>query len=206
MGTQIWPCREKGQRSTCNHHMIKLVELESPMLYTKIQPQNFPDGGCGSHLGFLIGKISYTFDLKSFCCYNVSNQNHPMVQEQTSKINFQDGSCADHFGFPVSTILVISTPTFLYLLVGLLLHDTGKFRLNLQSGLQEIENRFSRWLLWCLSWISNWYNFSYFRSKGHSLFCYSVSFNSNRPTVWEEKPYIGFQDGGYGGHFEFPMA
>ena len=107
--------------------MIKLVELESPMLYTKIQPQSFPDGGCGSHLGFLIGKISYTFDLKSFCCYNVSNQNHPMVQEQMSKINFQDGSCADILDFQSARILVISTSTSLYLLVGLLLHDTGKF-------------------------------------------------------------------------------
>ena len=39
--------------------------------------------------------------------------------------------------------------------------------------------------------------FSLFRSSC----CYSVCFNSNRPTFWGEKSKTGFQDGGYGGHF-----
>ena len=36
--------------------------------------------------------------------------------------------------------------------------------------------------------------------------CYSVSFNSNCPAVWDEKPKIGFQDGGYGSDFGFPIG
>ena len=31
-------------------------------------------------------------------------------------------------------------------------------------------------------------------------------FNSNLPTVWEETSKIGFQGGGYGGHFGFPIG
>ena len=34
----------------------------------------------------------------------------------------------------------------------------------------------------------------------------TVCFNSKRPTVWEEKSKIGFQDGGYGNHFGFPIC
>ena len=33
-----------------------------------------------------------------------------------------------------------------------------------------------------------------------------MCFNSNCPTVWVEKSKIGFQDGGYGGHFGFPIG
>ena len=55
---------------------------------------------------------------------------------------------------------------------------------------------------WQPAWISDWLYFSYFRSRG----CYSVSFNSNRPKVWEEKSKIVFQDGGYGGHFGLPIG
>ena len=44
----------------------------------------------------------------------------------------------------------------------------------------------------------------YFRSKGHPVA--TMCFNSNRPTVWEETSKIGFQDGGNGGHFGFPIG
>ena len=33
-----------------------------------------------------------------------------------------------------------------------------------------------------------------------------MCFNSNHPTVWVEKSKIGFQDGGYGVHFGFPIG
>ena len=67
----------------------------------------------------------------------------------------------------------------LYLLVGLLLHH--KFQLHSQSGLRgDVENRFS-----------NWQNFCYFRSRSHPVT--TVCFNSNRPTVWEEKSKTGFK-------------
>ena len=46
--------------------------------------------------------------------------------------------------------------------------------------------------------------YSYFRSRGHPVV--TVCFNSNRPTVFVEKSKIGFQDGGYGSHFEFPIS
>ena len=35
----------KGQRSTYGHYSNNLVDLESPMLYTKIQPQSFLGSG-----------------------------------------------------------------------------------------------------------------------------------------------------------------
>ena len=53
------------------------------------------------------------------------------------------------------------------------------------------------------SWISDRHSLSYFRSRNHSVA--TVCFNSNRPTIWVEKSKIGFQDGGYGGHFGFPI-
>ena len=75
----------------------------------------FQDGGCGGHLGFLIGKILYTFDLQFILllrAYNISfNLTRPMVQEQPSKIDFQDGGCGGYFGFLINTILAISIST-----------------------------------------------------------------------------------------------
>ena len=43
-----------------------------------------------------------------------------------------------------------------------------------------------------------------FGSRGHPVA--TVSFNSIRPKVWEEKSKIGFQDCGYGSHFGFPVG
>ena len=55
---------------------------------------------------------------------------------------------------------------------------------------------------WWPSWISNWQSLSYFQSRNLVA---TVSFNSDRPTLWE-KSKIGFQDCSYGGHFEFPIG
>ena len=38
------------------------------------------------------------------------------------------------------------------------------------------------------------------------ILLYSVSFNSKRQTVWEEKSKTGFQEGDYSGHFGFPIS
>ena len=41
MGTQIWPCRKKKVKSQPSVIIwTNLVDLESTMLYTKIQPQS----------------------------------------------------------------------------------------------------------------------------------------------------------------------
>ena len=48
------------------------------------------------------------------------------------------------------------------------------------------------------------YSYEYFQSTGNSVA--KVCFNSNRPTVWVEKLKTGFQAGGYGGHFGFPIG
>ena len=44
----------------------------------------------------------------------------------------------------------------------------------------------------------------FFLSRAHLVA--TMCFNSNRPTNWEEKSKIGFQDGGDGSHFEFPIG
>ena len=54
------------------------------------------------------------------------------------------------------------------------------------------------------SWISDWHSHSYFRFRGHSVA--TVCFKSNRPTIWEEKSKLGFQEGGLGSHFGFPIG
>ena len=43
-----------------------------------------------------------------------------------------------------------------------------KFRVNWHFGSkEEVKNRFSRWLPWRPSWISDWHDFSYFSSTSH---------------------------------------
>ena len=51
---------------------------------------------------------------------------------------------------------------------------------------------------------TRWHSLSYFRSRGHPAA--TVCFNSNRQMVWVEKSKIDLQDGGYGGHFWFPIG
>ena len=45
MGTQIWPCREKVKGQHTVTIWTNLVDLESSMLYTEIQPWNFLGSG-----------------------------------------------------------------------------------------------------------------------------------------------------------------
>ena len=44
-GTQIWPCHKKVKGNPSLVILTKVVDIESPMLYTKIQPQNFLSTG-----------------------------------------------------------------------------------------------------------------------------------------------------------------
>ena len=69
-----------------------------------------------------------------------------------------------------------------------------KFRVNWPFGSEEeAKNRFSRWLPWRPSWISDWHNFSYFSSSLESIGL----------SVQEKKLNIEFQDRGHGGHLGF---
>ena len=80
------------------------------------------------------------------------------VQQKKRKIDFQDDS---HLGFPIGMIIAIFD-----LQVTLMLPT--KFRVNWLLGLgEEVKNRFSRWLSWRPSWISDWHDFSYFLSTSH---------------------------------------
>ena len=71
-------------------------------------------------------------------------------------------------GITIGTILAI------FDLRVTLMHPT-KFRVNwpFSSG-EEAKNRFSRWLPWRPSWISDWHNFSYFWSTSHPNVSYDV--------------------------------
>ena len=60
------------------------------------------------------------------------------------------------------------------------------------------------WQLWWPSWISDRHSLSYFWCRGHPVA--TLCFNLNHPRVWVEKSKTGFQDGGYGGHFGFPIG
>ena len=78
------------------------------------------------------------------------------VQEKKRKIDFQDGCHGGHPGFSIGMILAI-----FYLQVTPML--PSKFGVNWHFGSgKEAKNRFSRWLPWRPSWISNQHDFSYF--------------------------------------------
>ena len=78
-----------------------------------------------------------------------------------------------------------------------------KFQVNwpFSSG-EEAKNRFSRWLPWRPSWISDWHNFSYFLIY-KSPQCLLRCLESIGLSVQEKKLNIDFQDGGHGGHLGF---
>ena len=59
MGMQIWPCRKK-----VNGPLTVLVDLESSMLYTKIQPQSFLHSGEEDFYVFLpyMGMVAILFN------------------------------------------------------------------------------------------------------------------------------------------------
>ena len=76
-----------------------------------------------------------------------------LVQEKKQKIDFQDGCHGSHLGFPIRTILAIFD-----LQVTPMLPTMFGVNWLLGSG-EEAKNRFSRWLPWRPSWISNRHNF-----------------------------------------------
>ena len=71
------------------------------------------------------------------------------------KTDFQDDRHGNHLPFPTGTILAIFDPQVTPLL-------PTKFQGNWPFGSGEkAKNRFSRWPLWRLPWISELNNFSY---------------------------------------------
>ena len=98
---------------------------------------------------FLIYKSPRCF-LPSFKSISLS------VQEKKRKTGFQDGRHGGHLGFQIGTILIIFDLQVTPML-------PSKFGVNwpFSSG-EEAKNRFSRWLSWQPSWISDWNDFSYF--------------------------------------------
>ena len=63
-------------------------------------------------------------------------------------------------GFTIGTILAIFDLRVTPML-------PTKFRVNWPFSSKEAKNRFSRWLPWRPSWISDWHSFSYFSSTSH---------------------------------------
>ena len=73
----------------------------------------------------------------------------------------------------------------------------------------EVKNRFSRWLPWPPSWISNRNNFILLLLLFliyKSPQCFLPSFESIGLLVQEKKRKIDFQDGGHGSHLGFPTG
>ena len=98
---------------------------------------------------FLIHKSPQYF-LPSFESIGLS------VQEKKRKIDFQDGCHGSHLGFPIETILAIFDLQVTPML-------PTKFGVNWLLGLgEEAKNRFSRWLPWRQSWISDRNDFTNF--------------------------------------------
>ena len=90
------------------------------------------------------------------------------VQEKKRKIDFQDGCHGAHPGFKIDMILAIFDLQVTPML-------PTKFGVNWSFGLgEEAKNRFSRWLPWRPSWISDRHDFSYFWSISHPNASYQV--------------------------------
>ena len=122
------------------------------------------------HLGFPIGMILAIFISTSHhdASHKFSNQLALWFRKISEKKEFQDGRHGGHLGFQIQTILAI-----------LDLQVTQCFLPSFESnGLSVQEkkqkNRFSRWLSWRLSWISDRDDFSYFLSTGHTDVSYLV--------------------------------
>ena len=82
----------------------------------------------------------------------------------------------------------------------------SKFGVNWPFGSgKEAKNRFSRWLPWQPSWISNRHHFLLF-SIYKSPWCFLASLEAIGLSVQEKKRKIDFQDGGHGGHLGFPIG
>ena len=82
--------------------------------------------------------------------------------------SFEQTLNGSQLGFTIGTILAIFDPRVTPML-------PTKFPVNwpFSSG-EEAKNRFSRWLPWQPSWISDWHNFSYFWSTSHPNVSYDV--------------------------------
>ena len=115
---------------------------------------DFQDGG---HLGFSIGMILAIFDLQvTPMLPSKFEVNWPSVQEKKRKIDFQDGGHGGHLGFLIGKILAIFDLQVTTML-------PSKFEVNWPFGSgEEAKNRFSRWLPWRPSWISDRHDVSYF--------------------------------------------
>ena len=98
--------------------------------------------------------FSYFLIYKSPRCFLASLESVGLsVQEKKRKIDFQDGH---HLGLPIGTILAIFDLQVTTML-------PSKFGVNWPFGSGEEEKkRFSRWLPWRPSWISDRHDFSYF--------------------------------------------
>ena len=80
------------------------------------------------------------------------------------------------------------------------------FGVNWLLGLgEEVKNRFSRWLPWRPSWISDRHDVSYFLSTSHPHASLQV-WESIGLSFQEKKRKIDFQDGRHGGHLGFPIS
>ena len=108
----------------------------------------------GGQLGFPITTILATFDLQvTLMLPSKFGINWLSAQENKQKIDFQDGGHGGHLGFPIGTILAIFD-----LQVTLMLPSKFGVSWLFGSG-EEAKNRFSRWLPWRPSWISDWHDF-----------------------------------------------
>ena len=105
-------------------------------------------------LDFQSARFSLFLIYKSPRCYLASLEAIGLsVQEKKRKIDFQDGC---HLGFPIGTIFAIFDLQVTPML-------PSKFGGNWPYGSgEEAKNRFSRWLPWRPSWISNRHDFRYF--------------------------------------------
>ena len=91
------------------------------------------------------------------------------VQEKKRKIDFQDGCHGGHPGFPIGMILAIFDIQVTPML-------PTKFGVNWPFGSgEEAKHRFSRWLPWRPSWISDRNDFSHFLSTSHPDDSYQVT-------------------------------
>ena len=78
------------------------------------------------------------------------------LQEKKFEIDFQDGNCGGYLVFLIGTILAIFDLQVTLMIL-------TKFQGNWSFGsAEEAKNRFSRWLPWWPSWISDPNNLNYF--------------------------------------------
>ena len=110
------------------------------------------------HLGFLIGMILAIYIPTSHpdAFYQFSNQLALWFRKISEKKEFQDGCIGSYLGFPIQIIKGI-----LDLQVTLMLPTKFQVKWPFSSE-AEAKNRFSRWLSWWPSWISEMDDFSYF--------------------------------------------